>query len=268
MTTVNLSDKSIKKDAWVKAIKQSYEPDQITDLLFKRITAPTQHGPYARTAEESVPLITALIDSDDNNRSKIVPGVGLLLYNLLHERIAVSHDLLRAVFAIIKASSLRECSTLLYKWLEKNEGALICDDVKWKNTYREAMYAWAAVQPTSTVIEQWWTKIWISAPAFWHIVSFHGLCKQNPKYAVSQLPRLMTLLNDDKAADVIYAMWMDANTKEPLRMSIARNIDKGTGWAGRALNCLLSKFDVDTKTTILLSMRDVIFEDAEHSAIV
>ena len=261
MTTINLSDKSIKRDPWVKTIKQSFEPDKIADLLFKRITEPSKHGPYAATAEQSTYLITALIDIDDKNRSKIVPGVGLLLYNLLHERISMSHELLRAVFLIIKASNLRECATLLYKWLEKNEGVLICDDVKWKSTYRDAMYAWAAVQPISTVVEQWWNKIWMSGTAFWQTVSFYGLCRQNPKYAVGELPRLMTLLDDAGAADIISTMWMDTNIKEPLRMAIARNIDKGTGWAGRALNCLLDKFTVDTKTAILLSMRDAIFEE-------
>jgi len=135
----DLQDGYIKRDPWVKAMKKAYLPEEIVELIKKRINNPSINGPITKisSGENDTDIINTFIERSQDYKKKIVPAVGLLLFNLLNEKEPESHELLRGVFSIIANSKLKECSLLMRKWLLAKKEAMQCDDLKWKTTYRE-----------------------------------------------------------------------------------------------------------------------------------
>jgi hypothetical protein len=262
MLNQDLSDAYIKRDAWVKALKKAYTPEDIAELLVKRINNSNVHGPYVRKHQDEQPtdIINAFIEKKEGFRKKIAPAVGLLLYNLLCERIAISHELLRGTFAIIKNSKLDECSALLWKWLKKNEATLVCDDTKWKSTYRDALYAFAYVQRLQDVeLEKWWFSIWKTKSPFWWGASFIGLRIQNPMLASTQLENLIRTRYQEKTPHILAGMWSDERSRASLETALCAGLNENSGWAGMALNQLWKNLGVEERDKMMASLQNKVY---------
>jgi hypothetical protein len=262
MYSQDLSDSNIKRDPWVKAFKRTYIVEDIVELIVKRINSPSMHGPFIKPyqGEEPTDIINAFISKDESVRKKVAPAVGLLLYNLLHERITISHDLLRGTFALIKNSKLDECTMLLWKWLQKNEAAIASDDVKWKTTYREAMYAFAYVQrPNDSEVEKWWHSLWRTTSQFWWGAVFIGLRIQNPNLASTQLEALVKTRGFEKTDYLLAGMWADKRSRMQLETAICVGINEDSGWAGRALNQMWQKLAAEERVELMADMKKVMY---------
>jgi hypothetical protein len=262
MFVKDLDDSFIKRDAWVKALKKAYLPDEIAALIEKRVQSPHMNGPFIRSidGETAVDIVSNFMLKEEHYRKKIAPAVGLLLYNLLEERINVTHELLRGVFTIIKDTKLQECFLLLWKWLKKNEQALACDDIKWKTTYKHAMYAFAYVQHSGdTEIENWWMQIWNNGSSFWWGVAFIGLKVQNPVFASTQLENLIKVRRYEKTTPILTEMFADKQSRELLETAISVGIKENSGWAGYALNQLWGSLGAEERNKMMESLREKVY---------
>jgi hypothetical protein len=256
----DLKDGYIKRDPWVKAMKKSYDPEEIATLIKKRIASPGMNGPivHHNSDETATSIVNVFIDANQEYKKKIVPAVGLLLYNLLYEKEQESHELLRGVFNIISNSKLKECKLLLYKWLLKKKDAMHCDDIKWKTTYREGMIAYAYVQDREVEIEQWWYNVWTNCSVFWWSPAFLGMRVSNPTLAGSEIPKLIER-NYDKGAYLMASMWSDPASKEAFENAIAVGMKDNACWAGLAVNQVLEKLDNEKKNELMLELKKVIY---------
>jgi len=256
----DLKDNYIKRDPWVKDMKKSFDPNEIAILIKKRIDRPAINGPIIRhnNGEISTDIINVFIEANEEYRRRIVPAVGLLLHNLLHDKEQESHELLRGVFNIIANSKLKDCKLLLYKWLLKKKDAMNCDDIRWKTTYREGMIAYAYVQDREVEIEQWWYNVWKDCSIFWWSPAFLGIRVSNPTLAARQLPLLIER-NYDKGAYLMASMWSDAASKEAFENAIAVGMKDNVGWAGLAVNQVLEKLDDEKKNELMVGLKKIIY---------
>lgn len=262
MFVKDLNEGYIKRDSWVKALKKAYLPDDIAALIEKRIQSPNMNGPHVRSVdgETAVDIVSTFMLKDEHCRKKIAPAVGLLLYNLLEERINITHELLRGVFTIIRDTKLKECFMLLWKWLKKNEQALSCDDLKWKTTYKHAMYAFAYIQRLGdTEIENWWMNIWNNGSSFWWGVAFIGLRVQNPIFAITQLENLIKVRRYEKTASILTEMFADEQSRALLETAISVGIKENSGWAGNALNQLYGNLGAEQRDKMMESLREKVY---------
>jgi hypothetical protein len=254
----DLTDSYVKRDPWVKGMKKTNSPEEIVELLKKRIVSPGVNGPYVRhhNGEEPTDIINTFIDKGVND--VIVPAVGLLLHNLLHDKEKESHELLRGVFSIIANSRIKRCETLLYKWLLAKKDAMFCEDLKWKTTYRDGMIAFAYIQTRQEAIEQWWFNVWSNSSVFWWSPAFLGMRVSNPELAAKELPKLIER-NYDKGAYLMASMWNDERSKIAFENAIAKGLNENTGWAGIAVNVVLEKLDDEKKNELLLGLRKIVY---------
>lgn len=255
MLNYNIHDKHIRKDSWVKDMRKTFNPETLADLIKKRIEFPNVTGPYInKTDETPTDIISALIADDDENRKKLTPAVGFLLYKMLHGKMGESHEILRGVFAIISDCKLMECEQLVYDWLraKHNHDPI---DTRWKHTYRDGMMAYAHIQSKKNKeTEAWWLNIWRESSSVWWPAAFMGLRIQNPSAAIAELP-LMISRNTDKAAYLLLGAWNDPDARGLLEQSIHRGLNANTGWAGLALNMLLEKLTDEGKNQIMMSLK-------------
>lgn len=249
-----------KRDPWVKSLKQAYSPEDIAEILLKRISNPNLYGPFLNktSGEEGTDVINLFIDTSEEYKKKIVPAIGLILYNLLYDKLKESHELLRGVFSIIARSKLNECSVLLRKWLVKKKEAIICDDIKWKTTYREAMIAYAYVQNKEEAIEKWWLNLWNDDIQFWWSPAFLGLRIQNSSFASTQIKKLIER-RYDKAPYLLASMWKDDLSRKHFESSIALGLNTNDGWAGRALNMVIEKLSDDEKNELMCNLKKILY---------
>lgn len=253
----DLKDTYVKRDPWVKSMKKASDPDEIATLIKKRIDSPAT-GPFVRAGELSSDIVNLFISSNEEFKKKIVPAIGLLLYNLLHDKEKETHELLRGVFNIVANSKLKECKSLTYKWLLKKKDAMECDDIRWKTTYREGMIAYAYVQDRLPEIEQWWYNVWTDCSIFWWSPAFLGMRVSNPALAGSEIPKLIER-NYDKGAYLMASMWSDPTSKQAFENAIALGMKENAGWAGIATNQVLEKLDDSKKNELMLGLRKVMY---------
>lgn len=260
MLSYSLYEKHIKKDSWLKEIRKTFAPELLADLIKKRIEFPGSTGPYVRNTTEnevSTDIIDALIAETEENRRKLEPAVGLLLYKMLHDKMTESHDILRGVFAIIHQSKLVECNTLVYSWLKNNEKRLVSNDARWKQTYRDGIMAYAQVQNRGDKEnEDWWHNIWREGSSAWWPAAFLGLRIQNPIAACEELSLLMTR-NTDKTQALLVGTWSDPESRSAFERAIKRGLDENTGWAGFALNMVLEKLTDPDKEKLMLNLKNL-----------
>jgi len=256
----DLKDTYIKRDPWVKAMKKSWDPEEIAVLIKKRIDKPSMNGPIVRhnSDETAVDIINVFIEANEEYKKRIVPAVGLLLHNLLHEKEQESHELLRGVFNIIANSRLKECKSLLYKWLLAKKDAMFCDDLKWKTTYREGMIAYAYVQDGEQEIKQWWYNVWKDSSMFWWSPAFLGMRVSNPALAGKEIATLIER-KYDKGVFLMASMWSDPASKQAFENAIAVGMKDNARWAGTALNQVLEKLTDEKKNELMLGLKKVIY---------
>jgi hypothetical protein len=256
----DLQDGYIKRDPWVKAMKKAYLPEEIVELIKKRINNPSINGPITKisSGENDTDIINTFIERSQDYKKKIVPAVGLLLFNLLNEKEPESHELLRGVFSIIANSKLKECSLLMRKWLLAKKEAMQCDDLKWKTTYREGMIAYAYIQDKEDALNQWWYNVWKNCSMFWWSPAFLGMRIQNPELAARELPTLIKR-DYDKGAYLMASMWNDEKCREVFEKAIAKGLNENNGWAGIAVNQVLEKLDDEKKNELLLGLRKIVY---------
>lgn len=248
-----------KKDPWVKALKSAYKPDEIADLIKNRLENPKVHGPWITNNEEASDIIDMIIKQDENNRRKIVPAIGLLLHNLLHDKTPENHDLLRGVFDIIGNNRIKECASLLRKWLIAKKSAMESDISKWMTTYRSGMCAYAYVQEVGDdPIKEWWYNVWKNGSQFWWSTAFIGMRIQSPELAARELKTLIER-NYDKAGYVLAAMWSDERSRKEFEREIVEGLEENTGWAGRALNLIVEKLKEDKQKELLLGLKRLVY---------
>lgn len=241
-------------------MRKTFAPELLADLIKKRIEFPGSTGPYVRTTTENevaTDIIDALIAETDENRQKITPAVGLLLYKMLHGKMTESHDILRGVFAIIHASKLVECNMLVYSWLTNNEKRLTSNDARWKQTYRDGVMAYAQVQSKCDKdTEAWWFNLWREGSSSWWPAAFLGLRIQNPVAACEELSLLMAR-DIDKTQALLVGAWSDPESRSPFERAIKRGLDENTGWAGFALNMVLEKLTDADKEQLMLNLKNL-----------
>lgn len=257
MVSYNLNEKFIKKDSWVKEMRKTYNPEVLANLIKKRIEFSGSTGPFVRISENELPtdIVDALISDSDENRRKITPAVGLLLYKMLHGKIGESHEILRGVFSIIHESKLIECNTLVYNWLQTKFSVLSSTDYKWKETYRDGIMAYAQVQNRSDKeIEAWWYSVWTEGSSVWWPAAFLGLRIQNPDAACAELPVLLSR-NPDKLQALLIGTWSDKESRAAFESAIKCGLDNNTGWAGFALNMVLEKLTEADKEILMLNLK-------------
>jgi len=255
----DLKDSYIKRDPWVKAMKKSFDPNEIAELIKKRIDKPGLNGPIIHhNGGTSTDVINLFIDSNEEYRRRIAPAVGFILHNILHDKEKESHELLRGIFNIIANSKLKECKVLLYRWLLKHKQVIGCDDLKLKTTYREGMIAYAYIQDREILIEQWWHNVWNECSVFWWSPSFLGMRISNPALAASEIPKLIER-NYDKGAFLMASMWSDPTSKAAFENAIATGMKDNAGWAGIAVNQVLEKLDDEKKNELMLALRKAIY---------
>lgn len=257
MIPYKLNEKHIKKDSWLKDMRRTFKPELIADLIKKRIEFSGSTGPFVRISENELPtdIIDALIAESEENRKKITPAVGLLLYKILHGKMSESHEILRGLFSIIHTSKLVECNKLVYAWLRHKYKALASSDQKWKQTYRDAIMAYAQVQNRADKEnENWWYGIWKNGTATWWPAAFLGLRIQNPEAASKELPLLM-VRDLDKTQALLVGMWYDSESRGQFEKAIKAGLDENTGWAGYALNMLLEKLTDEDKEQLMLNLK-------------
>jgi hypothetical protein len=259
MLTYNITESHIKKDHWIKEVRKTFNPELLADLIKKRIEFPNTTGPYIKHNSDELPtdIIDALIAHNEENRKKLTPAVGLLLFRLIHNKMPENHEILRGVFSIIRESKLVECEHLVYGWLQKTYKVAFevnKNDSKWRATYLSGMMAYAKIQSKDKDIEDWWYNIWRdNAPAWWP-AAFLGLRIQNPDIAVAELPLLISR-NMDKLSYLLLGMWSDLDCRPRFELAIRKGIDSNTGWAGFALNTLLEKLTEADKNNLMLNLK-------------
>lgn len=263
MINYSINESHIKRDSWVKSIRKNYGPEQLAELIKKRIDYPASTGPYVRSHQDEEPsdIIDAFIKDDEEYRKKLEPAVGLLLYKMMNNEIPENHDLLRGIFSIIKHSKLTNCHSLVYDWLKykfavMTMGGNSINGQKWRNTFRDGLLAFAQIQPKDAAIEYWWFNIWRESAIAWWASAFTGLRIQNPVAASKEL-QLMISRNTDKTVFLLVGMWNDANSRELLETAIRIGLEEDTGWAGLALNMLLEKLSEKERNQIMLSLKNI-----------
>jgi hypothetical protein len=254
MLDYNVDEKWIRKDSWVKDLLKTYNPEQLAELIEKRIDRPNFVGPYPRYSqnETSTDIIDAFIASDLPLRNRIASAIGFIIYNILHGKKTVNHNILPSVFSIISNSQLIECRLLLARWLEANKNKINNDSTnwdksQWEKTYREAMMAFARIQEKDDLTEMYWLNLWRSDTSFAWAAAFMGLRIQNPLAACNEL-HLLIERKLDKAQYLMVGMWRDNNAKEPLINTLKNSIKSDQGWGGLVLNTILSQLNSEEKT--------------------
>ncbi len=207
MISYNIHEKHIKRDSWVKEINKTYNPEILADLIKKRIEYPSSTGPFIRYNSDELPsdIIVSFISDSEESRKKLVPAIGLLLYRMMHGKMPGHHDVLRGLFSVIRGNKLTECRTLVANWLH-NKYAQGSSDGQWKQTYRDAMMAYAQIQDKNTATEEWWYNIWKECGSWWWPAAFLGLRIQNPTAACNEL-QLLISRNIDKTGYLLVGMW-------------------------------------------------------------
>lgn len=257
----DIKQKHIKKDAWVKEMTKAYHPEALADLIEKRITKSVTIGPYVQShnSEEPTDIINAFIQHGSTDfRDKIEPAVGLLLYKMMHGDSKETIEMLKGIFSIIKDSRLRNCHTLVQNWIVTRASYLKSDDLRWKETYRTGMIAFARIQnPNEPAIEKFWFDIWRwSEGNFWWPSSFLGLRIQNPELACGEFPLLLSR-KIEKTPYLLLGMWDDFISRDQLEKSIKIGLDNNSGWAGLVLNTLLEKLTTDSRDQLMSNLSEI-----------
>lgn len=259
MYSQDINEGYIKRDPWVKSLKKAFAPDEVAELVKKRLEKSNITGPFVKQNEIASDIVNSFIESDEDYKKKIVPAIGLLLYNLLYGKTEESHEVLRGVFSIIANSKLTDCALLLRKWLVEKKDAIHCDDIKWKTTYREGMIAYAYVQTKEEAIEHWWYNVWSKGTMFWWSPAFLGMRIQNPALAGRELKTLVRR-NYEKGAYLIAAMYSDERTRPQFLSAVGVGLKDNDGWAGLAINQLLEKLDSeDKKNELMVGLKKVVY---------
>jgi len=246
----------IRRDAWVKSLFKTYEPEALGELIEKRIKLPLSTGPYVIPSQEGpVDIVNALIaDGPEGFREKIEPAVGLLLYKMRHGQMEKSNEILQGVFSIIRGSKLTKCLTLVQNWLNENVSLLLSDKAKEQETMREGLMAFAKIQKKDPINEHYWTNLWRHGQACYWPASFHGLRQQNPKLACNELSLLVDRKVHgklDKAIYLVSGMWNDENARHQLECAIKRGLHDNHNWAGMVLNLLLEKLTEEQRSGVM-----------------
>lgn len=259
MLDCNLHETHIKKDAWVKSIRKTHNPEKLSDLIKKRIEFPGSTGPYIRQNlnETSTDIIDAFIADDEEYRTKLVPAIGLLIYKIMYGKMMESHEILRGCFSVIMESRLTECSNIVHSFLNQRFETIDKADPKWKQTYRDAMMAYAQIQSVKNKeAEEWWSNSWKNGlPILWP-AAFLGLRIQNPDAACVELPLLMSR-NLEKTAYLLVGMWHDKNVRAKMERYIRDGIDTNSGWSGLALNMLVEKLTKEDRDQLMSSLKSL-----------
>lgn len=256
MYSCDLNDTVIKKDSWIKNVKKTYNPELLADLIKKRIEFPHSTGPLYRFNSDELPsdIIDTIIAYSQENRDKLAPAVGLLLYNMIHGKLTETYDLLQNIFSIIQNSKLTECETLVREWMFKNGEMTTSHDVKRKRTYRNAMMAYAVTQSKDLEIESWWLRVWRGSVSTWWLPSFMGLRVQNPALACNEL-RLLVDRKSDNIDYILLGTWYDRNARALFESSIRNGIEENAPWAGFALNTLLGKLALPERDVLMMNLK-------------
>src|ERR1019366_4875166 len=257
--------KHIKNEKWVKSIRKASNPDELADLIKDRIDRPNIVGPYinGNSDERPTDIINIMMTEYDGFRKKIIPAVGLLLYNVNIKKIKEEHDVVRGIFHIIAVSKVFECNTLVLEWInskfsDDNGLSISFTPTKMskleKIVFRDALTALASIQDKNGAWASWWMDFWKSTTNnFWYGTTIYGLRKQNPELAAKEI-ELLIHRNPENLNNMLFNMWNDNEFKNFFATELKDALNKNKDYAGKIVNMLWDKLFDDEKRENLLTM--------------
>jgi hypothetical protein len=248
-----LKEPHIHNHEWVKRLRKGTDLEDIGKAIKDRIEWPNSTGPYVNSLDGEVPtdIIAALLDTEPDLHEKVEKAVGLLLFKVKRGDIGPSNAILQGLFTIIRTNQLFECSTLVHNWLKENVSALLPLDRSLpfytlnpqearRNSYKDALHAFAYVQGKNEELEHWWFNLWRESDKFWQFYAFIGLRRQNPEVARDEIP----LLLDRKipnTSSLLSWFWRDETSRKVFVNAIREGLVHDVKWTGLAMNEALAK---------------------------
>jgi hypothetical protein len=251
---------------WVKRLRKGSDLEDIGKAIQDRIEWPNITGPYIHQEENesSVDIIAALVDLEPDLHDKIEKAVGLMLYKMKHGDIGPSQKIYQGIFSIIRTNQFFECATLVHNWIKENESLVkpLSPNLKFyerepleakRNSFKDALHAFAYVQDKSQELEAWWFNLWYDTEMFYQFYAFIGLRRQNPLMAVKEIPLLLDrkLTN---TATLLAWFWRDEASKKVFVNTIRDGVNNNEKWAGIAMNTALEKMWPIEKEELMISL--------------
>lgn len=251
--TDRLKESHIHNNEWIKRLRRSSDLEDIGKAIRDRIEFSAATGPYifADKGEDSIDIISALIEVEPDLRDKIEKTVGLLLYKMKHGEIGPSQKIYQGIFSMIRVNKFVECRTLLHNWIKDNVGILVRNDKSLpfyeqsqldgeRGSYKEALFALAYIQGKDSFLQDWWLNLWRECYKYWQFYAFVGLRRQNPGVACGEIP----LLLDRKltgTAMLLSNFWRDEFSRGEFVRAIRNGLRANEKWSGLAMNTALEK---------------------------
>jgi len=243
-------------NAWVKELRRTWRPDLVAALIEKRLSDPEHVGPYCwsggTSKELASDILVALAEDATAFMDKIVPAVSILLYETLHDKVKYKNETVKLLFSLIKDANISPAGPLVFDWLKKHYSMLISKDNEERELYRVALCAFARVQPKNSVIELFWSNIWLESNSYWWAAAFLGMRMQNPETACIQLP-LFVERKLTTAHYILGGMWSDLKCRYVFIDALRRGLRSSSGWAGLTINSTYGALSTDLDKKMLLS---------------
>lgn len=230
----------------------------VASLVEKRLSDPEHVGPHYWPGSKELPsdVLVSLAEDADEFRKKLVPAVRILLYHVLHDdKDSHKNSMVKSLFDLIKDVNIAECGELVYGWLKEHYSLLLSKRDSERELYRAALCCFARVQPVNTVIELFWSNIWLNADSYWWAVAFLGLRVQNPELACTHLP-LFTSRKLTTAHNILSGMWSDINCRPAFIDALKRGLRATSGWAGIAINETYGILQETERKMLLATLHD------------
>jgi hypothetical protein len=224
-------------NSWAKDLNRHFRPELMAELIEKRLTEPEKHGHYTYSGGKELPgdVLVAMAEDSHEFRDKLIPAIGILLYDTVHKDGKMNPRALRYLFDLIKDANFTHHAELVYAWLRKNVGMLDSKVSTENELYKAALFCFARIQPNDRTIESFWMKIWEEAGSHWWPAAFLGLIVQNPETACKNLP-LLIQRNVANSRHMLSMMWTDLRCRFIFVDALRVGLRETRGWAGRAIN--------------------------------
>lgn len=258
MIEYNLQDRMLKKDVWVKDMLKCSDPEQIAQLISKRIINANFTGPSLSyvSKEEPHDIICFLCNKDDESRKKIVTAIGLILHTAINDTKYNNVHLMNYVFLIINDCYMVECCHLLTAWTKEKQKLSDSASYQDRLAFKTALGAFAKIQGSNPELIGYWKELWLNNSEFWWDVAFKGLRKQDPVEAVKQLP-LLIARGSDKMDSIIYSAWKDQIFRLYFERAVLRSINERTGWGSWMIHTLYPKLSDEGKKELISNLKGI-----------
>src|SRR5271166_1103443 len=231
----------IRSNSWVKDLRRTFRPELLAGLIEKRLLDPGTVGPHYWDNGKDCPydIIVALCDDEEEFKEKITPAVGLLLFQIVHDKLKCTDKFVQGIFGLIKDADLVACSEITFAWLRDHKEYISSKSESERKTYRDALLCFARIQRRNDRdITDFWTSIWNDENIegeYWWPTSFVGLSRQSPEVACEQLP-LFAMRKLSKSQHVLTGMWSDLGCRFHFVDALKNGLINTSGWAGLTIN--------------------------------